>query len=310
MPPVDQPTALEAGAVAGLTVAQLRRELAAREAPTSGRKAELQKRLLDLLGVKLEQEARDEDSSVAPGATQGEAGRATNLGDATTTSSAQQQEQQQEQQQKLAQTLDPAALSPSPIQSSADPQSTTTTQRRKRRWAEPASAPPTAPRKRRPLDAHDTHLDQAGATPAASELSAAAEASTSYQTLIAATTPATTQSIPNSSESAASALKPAVHAANGSPRTPFTLLDRCITDRAPCLVSCRHNKKLYGTLRAYDKHFNLIMEHVREIWQESQPDRPPDLRERFISRLFVRGDGVIFIVRPCVSATSTARAQP
>jgi small nuclear ribonucleoprotein D2 len=307
MPPVDQPTALEAGAVAGLTVAQLRRELAAREAPTSGRKAELQKRLLDLLGVKLEQEARDEDSSVAPGATQGEAGRATNLGDATTTSSAQQQEQQQ---QKLAQTLDPAALSPSPIQSSADPQSTTTTQRRKRRWAEPASAPPAAPQKRRPLDAHDTHLDQAAATPAASELSAAAEASTSYQTLIAATTPATTQSIPNSSESAASALKPAVHAANGSPRTPFTLLDRCITDRAPCLVSCRHNKKLYGTLRAYDKHFNLIMEHVREIWQESQPDRPPDLRERFISRLFVRGDGVIFIVRPRVSATSTARAQP
>jgi small nuclear ribonucleoprotein D2 len=307
MPPVDQPTALEAGAVAGLTVAQLRRELAAREAPTSGRKAELQKRLLDLLGVKLEQEARDEDSSVAPGATQGEAGRATNLGDATTTSSAQQQEQQQ---QKLAQTLDPAALSPSPIQSSADPQSTTTTQRRKRRWAEPASAPPAAPQKRRPLDAHDTHLDQAAATPAASELSAAAEASTSYQTLIAATTPATTQSIPNSSESAASALKPAVHAANGSPRTPFTLLDRCITDRVPCLVSCRHNKKLYGTLRAYDKHFNLIMEHVREIWQESQPDRPPDLRERFISRLFVRGDGVIFIVRPRVSATSTARAQP
>jgi small nuclear ribonucleoprotein D2 len=307
MPPVDQPTALEAGAVAGLTVAQLRRELAAREAPTSGRKAELQKRLLDLLGVKLEQEARDEDSSVAPGATQGEDSRATYLGDATTTSSAQQQEQQQ---QKLAQTLDPAALSPSPIQSSADPQSTTTTQRRKRRWAEPASAPPAAPQKRRPLDAHDTHLDQAAATPAASELSAAAEASTSYQTLIAATTPATTQSIPNSSESAASALKPAVHAANGSPRTPFTLLDRCITDRVPCLVSCRHNKKLYGTLRAYDKHFNLIMEHVREIWQESQPDRPPDLRERFISRLFVRGDGVIFIVRPRVSATSTARAQP
>ena len=100
------------------------------------------------------------------------------------------------------------------------------------------------------------------------------------------------------------------------PSTPFRVLERCVSDASPCLVSCRNDKKLYGILRAYDKHFNLILEQVRELWRERPPARrtaygaaaAPDrsstdqdaaiLHERFIPKLFVRGDTVIFVLRP------------
>lgn len=47
-------------------------------------------------------------------------------------------------------------------------------------------------------------------------------------------------------------------------------------------VSCRNNKTVYGTLRMYDKHFNVVVE-------------VEDKRE-----LFIRGDSIISISKVVV----------
>ncbi|KAK7244220.1 hypothetical protein RIF29_39039 [Crotalaria pallida] len=34
------------------------------------------------------------------------------------------------------------------------------------------------------------------------------------------------------------------------------------------LINCRNNRKLLGRVRAFDRHFNMIVENVKEIWTE------------------------------------------
>ena len=35
------------------------------------------------------------------------------------------------------------------------------------------------------------------------------------------------------------------------------------------LINCRNNKKLLGRLKAFDRHFNMVLEEVTEIWMET-----------------------------------------
>jgi small nuclear ribonucleoprotein (snRNP)-like protein len=34
------------------------------------------------------------------------------------------------------------------------------------------------------------------------------------------------------------------------------------------LINCRNNKKLLGRVRAFDRHCNMVLENVREMWTE------------------------------------------
>ena len=34
------------------------------------------------------------------------------------------------------------------------------------------------------------------------------------------------------------------------------------------LINCRNNKKLLGRVKAFDRHFNMVLESVTEIWME------------------------------------------
>ena len=34
-------------------------------------------------------------------------------------------------------------------------------------------------------------------------------------------------------------------------------------------MNCRNNKKLIGRVKAFDRHFNMVMENVNEIWMET-----------------------------------------
>jgi small nuclear ribonucleoprotein D2 len=85
-------------------------------------------------------------------------------------------------------------------------------------------------------------------------------------------------------------------------RGPFSILSTALSNHSPILVSLRNGHKLLGTVKAFDRHCNLIMTEVTEIWTErgrrgrgAKKARAAN-KERFISKLFVRGDSVILVV--------------
>jgi small nuclear ribonucleoprotein D2 len=85
-------------------------------------------------------------------------------------------------------------------------------------------------------------------------------------------------------------------------RGPFALLSQALKHKLPVLVSLRNGHKLLGILQAFDRHSNLVMTNVTEVWTRrgrtgrgTKKARAAN-RERFISKLFVRGDSVILLV--------------
>ena len=63
------------------------------------------------------------------------------------------------------------------------------------------------------------------------------------------------------------------------------------------LVALRSNRKLYGELKAIDRHWNMILENAVEIWSpdptSSRKHVTPQRRD--IKCLFLRGDNVICV---------------
>ncbi|URD77997.1 Phenylalanine ammonia-lyase [Musa troglodytarum] len=64
-----------------------------------------------------------------------------------------------------------------------------------------------------------------------------------------------------------------------------------------------NNKKLLGRVRAFDRHCNMVLENVREMWTEipktgkGKKKALPVNKDRFISKMFLRGDSVIIVLR-------------
>ncbi|SBS80542.1 small nuclear ribonucleoprotein Sm D2, putative [Plasmodium ovale] len=81
---------------------------------------------------------------------------------------------------------------------------------------------------------------------------------------------------------------------------PLGLLSECVKDNAQVLINCRNNRKLLGRVKAFDRHCNLLLTEVREIWVEVVKDKKKKKKinkDRYISILFLRGDSVILILR-------------
>lgn len=49
---------------------------------------------------------------------------------------------------------------------------------------------------------------------------------------------------------------------------PMSLLHQAVDNNSQVLINVRNNKKLLGYVKAFDRHMNLIMENVREMWTE------------------------------------------
>lgn len=81
----------------------------------------------------------------------------------------------------------------------------------------------------------------------------------------------------------------------------MSLIQNALKKDLAVVISCRNNHKLVGKVRAFDRHCNLILENVKEIWNETVSNNKGKIiktisKERFVSKMFLRGDSVIVIV--------------
>ena len=49
---------------------------------------------------------------------------------------------------------------------------------------------------------------------------------------------------------------------------PLSLLTTSVKTNTQILVSCRNNRKLLARVKAFDRHFNMVLEGVKEMWTE------------------------------------------
>jgi small nuclear ribonucleoprotein D2 len=77
---------------------------------------------------------------------------------------------------------------------------------------------------------------------------------------------------------------------------PFSLLyDAVHTPGTQVLILCRNQKRILARVRAFDRHFNMLLENAQEMGTDK--DASGNLRQRSLPKLFLRGDGVISVVR-------------
>ncbi|EGP84073.1 unnamed protein product [Zymoseptoria tritici ST99CH_1A5] len=82
---------------------------------------------------------------------------------------------------------------------------------------------------------------------------------------------------------------------------PLSLLQTAVRNHAQVLISCRNNRKMLARVKAFDRHCNMVLENVKEMWTEvprltdGKKGRPVN-KDRFISKMFLRGDSVILVL--------------
>jgi len=79
-------------------------------------------------------------------------------------------------------------------------------------------------------------------------------------------------------------------------RGPLSMLVEASKTNAQVLVNVRNNHKILGRMKAFDKHCNLVLLDAKEMWTENTPGSKPVNKDRFVPKLFVRGDSVICIM--------------
>jgi len=84
---------------------------------------------------------------------------------------------------------------------------------------------------------------------------------------------------------------------------PLSVLTDSVKNNTQVLINCRNNRKLLARVKAFDRHCNMVLEDVKEMWSEKpkagkgQKKQQPVNRDRFISKMFLRGDSVIIVLK-------------
>ena len=84
---------------------------------------------------------------------------------------------------------------------------------------------------------------------------------------------------------------------------PLSVLTQSVKTNSQVLINCRNNRKPLGRVKALDRHCNMVLENVKEIWTEvpktgkGAKKAAPVNKDRFISKMFLRGDSVILVLR-------------
>ena len=100
---------------------------------------------------------------------------------------------------------------------------------------------------------------------------------------------------------------------------PLSLLTDAVKNNTQVLIACRNNRKLLARVKAFDRHCNMVLEDVTELWQETPKSKKtkasaaggdtkttvakPVNKDRYISKMFLRGDSVILILKNPKSKT-------
>jgi small nuclear ribonucleoprotein D2 len=83
---------------------------------------------------------------------------------------------------------------------------------------------------------------------------------------------------------------------------PFSVLYQAVRSNTQVLINVRNNHKILARVKAYDRHMNLILEDVKEMWTEYSKGGKNRQRgtainkDRYVSKMFLRGDSVILVV--------------
>ncbi|KAJ1725570.1 mRNA splicing protein [Coemansia erecta] len=84
---------------------------------------------------------------------------------------------------------------------------------------------------------------------------------------------------------------------------PLSVLQMAVHNNTQVLISLRNNHKLLARVKAFDRHFNMVLENIKEMWTETPASgkgakrAAPINKDRFISKMFLRGDSVIVVLR-------------
>jgi small nuclear ribonucleoprotein D2 len=73
---------------------------------------------------------------------------------------------------------------------------------------------------------------------------------------------------------------------------PLSILQTAVRTHTQVLISVRNNKKILARVKAFDRHFNLLLENAKEMWTETPrlsngKKGKPINKDRFISKLSV-----------------------
>ncbi|XP_046629453.1 probable small nuclear ribonucleoprotein Sm D2 [Neodiprion virginianus] len=91
---------------------------------------------------------------------------------------------------------------------------------------------------------------------------------------------------------------------------PLSVLTQSVKNNTQVLINCRNNKKLLGRVKAFDRHCNMVLENIKEMWTElprtgkGKKKAKPVNKDRFISKMFLRGDSVILVLKNPLATAS------
>lgn len=70
---------------------------------------------------------------------------------------------------------------------------------------------------------------------------------------------------------------------------PLSILQTAVRSHVQVLISIRNNRKLLARVKAFDRHCNMILENVKEMWTETNKSDSGKTksvnRDRFISKM-------------------------
>jgi len=79
---------------------------------------------------------------------------------------------------------------------------------------------------------------------------------------------------------------------------PLSTLLLAVRNNHQVLINCRNNHKYLARIKAFDRHCNMVLENVKEMWVEPRRGTAGGVnRDRFISKMFLRGDSVVLVLR-------------
>eukprot|EP00949_MAST-11_sp_MAST-11-sp1_P002393 g2393.t1 len=81
---------------------------------------------------------------------------------------------------------------------------------------------------------------------------------------------------------------------------PMSLLVRAVNQNSQVLISVRNGHKLLARVKAFDRHMNMVLEDVKDMWttipKGGKNKNVPINKDRYISKMFLRGDNVILVL--------------